>query len=352
MAYIYGLCTMFYGMMAWMFWRKADRHSRLLSVLMFTICIQCIKDLFFLDGDYGSGNFGWMLMTATDMVAIPMYAFILMELVCPGKLTWRMMAVHELPFVALPVLLFATHLELFYYVLVALAGIYGTYYLVWTALKIPHYNRLLKERFSYTENINLNWLRVILYSFYLILALWLFDCMEMHLSMECLYMAGSLAMWMVIDYFIYRHESVLDELSDQPTNGEVYDPASEPNGLGQQIKALFTEQKIFLDSHLKVSDIARAVGSNRTYVSNYFNREAGMPFYDYVNGLRISYACNLLVGTEDGLKLIAEKSGFNSPQAFIRVFSKFKGMSPTEFRLSIKSGGGVNDCTIDIYVIY
>ena len=332
-AYLYGLCTMFYGMMAWMFWRKEDRLSRLLSVLMLTICLQCIKDLFFLDGNFGADHFKWIMMTAIDMIAIPMYAFVLVELVTPGKMTLRTMCFHELPFVALPILMLATRSEIFYYILIALGGVYGTYYLVWTTVKIPRYNRMLKERFSYTENINLNWLRTILYSFYLILALWIFDCLVVHLSMECLYLTGSLLMWMVIAYFIYRHESVLDELTETPASeAEENSTPVEPNALGRQINSLFTEQQIFLDSHLKVSDIARAVGTNRTYVSNYFNHEAGMSFYDYVNSQRIAYACRLLGDNDKGLKHIAELSGFNSAQAFIRVFTKIKGISPTEYR--------------------
>ena len=37
--YIYGLCTMFYSMMAWMFWRKgSDMLSRLFSILMIITC--------------------------------------------------------------------------------------------------------------------------------------------------------------------------------------------------------------------------------------------------------------------------------------------------------------------------
>ena len=45
--YIYGLCTMFYSMMAWMFWRKgSDMLSRLFSILMIITCAESFKDLF------------------------------------------------------------------------------------------------------------------------------------------------------------------------------------------------------------------------------------------------------------------------------------------------------------------
>lgn len=333
--YIYGLCTMFYGMMAWLFGRKSDNLSRLVALLMGVICISCVKDLFFLQNDVYENKFDWSFMTAIDMVAIPIYAFILMELVKPGKVTKKLMITHEIPFVVLPLLLIVTQQEIFYYILVAFAAVYGTYYLIWTMVLIPRYNRQLKERFSYTENINLNWLRVILYSFYLILALWIVDCTIVHLGIECTYMVGALVIWMIIDYFIYKHESVLDELSDN-IGAEMQEyPINLESGLseiGERITALFNKEKIYLNPHLKLSDIAVEIGTNRTYVSTFFNKEAGCTFYDYVNGFRIEHACNLLNNSTESIRSIAEHSGFNSPQSFIRVFYKIKGVSPSEYR--------------------
>ena len=305
---------------------------------MCTVCVECVKDVVFISGGVYLSDFYWSLMTCVDMVAVPMYAFILMELVSPGYVSRRLMLLHEAPFVLLPVLFFVSRSDVFYYMLVAWAAVYGTFYLVWTAVKIPRYNRQLKERFSYTENVNLGWLRVILYTFYVILALWIFDCVVVHLNVECIYMLGSLVLWMIIDYFIYKHESVLDELTEVPSercNG--LDAGAESSELSRQITALFMEGQAFLNPHLKVSDVAMAVGTNRTYVSNYFNREAGSSFYDYVNGLRVEYACKLLVSTGESVKCVAEKSGFNSPQSFIRVFIRLKGVTPTAFRVSGQS---------------
>ena len=81
-----------------------------------------------------------------------------------------------------------------------------------------------------------------------------------------------------------------------------------------------------------VDDVAREVGSNRTYVSNFFNRDAGATFYDYVNNLRIEHACHLLRSTSLTIADIAQQSGFNSSQAFIRVFVRIKGITPSEHR--------------------
>ena len=88
----------------------------------------------------------------------------------------------------------------------------------------------------------------------------------------------------------------------------------------------------FLSSPLKISSATLEALTNRTYVSAFFNREAECTFYDYVNKYRIEYACNLLLHSNENITMIAEKSGFNSSQSFIRVFSKIMGTSPTKYR--------------------
>lgn len=335
--YIYGLCTMFYGIMTWTFWRKGGRLSKLVALLMGTLCVQCVKDLYFIGHIY-EDEYTWAVITSFDIVAVPMYAFILMELVKPGTVSKRQMILHEIPFVLLPPLYIATGQGIFYYLLVGGAAAYGTYFLLWTTCNIPRYNRQLKELFSYTENINLNWLRVILYSFYLILSIWILTSLAIHIDIESLYMGSSLVMWIIIDFFIYKHESVLDELREEPKPESDFlvepqrDETEGESDLSKRIALLFHEQQIFLNPQLKVSDVAMAVGTNRTYVSNYFNREIGSTFYDYVNNLRVEHSCQLLRTTNESIKCIAEKSGFNSPQAFIRVFTRTKGITPSAYR--------------------
>ncbi len=159
--------------------------------------------------------------------------------------------------------------------------------------------------------------------------------MIVNIYIETVYMSGSLIIWMFICYFIYKHESVIEELSKRGANEIPEDSNSgeaDMSEIGMRITALFCNEKIYLNPNLKLSDIAKAIGTNRTYVSTFFNKEAGCTFYDYVNRLRIDAACDLLVNSKENLSQIAEKSGFNSAHSFIRVFSKITGVSPTEYR--------------------
>lgn len=333
--YTYGLCTMFYAVMAWIFWRKDNsRMSRLMFALMVALCVECVKDLPFLGENSSNNSFIWNLITSIDMIVIPIYAFILMELVRPGTHAFKKILIHEIPFLLLLILYAITKFELFFWVQVGWAAIYGTTYLIWTEINIPRYNKLLEERLSYREHVSLNWLQYILYSFYAMLTLWVISCIYAYAGVEIIYMYGTLIMWMVVCYFIYNQEQVNDELFNK-TDMNCVESKVVDDSVAVRIESLFVDQNIFLNPCLKLSDVAKMIGSNRTYVSNYFNRQKQMTFYEYVNRKRIEHACRLLIQTDDNLNAISENSGFNSLSTFHRVFVKLKGCTPTDFRKQV-----------------
>lgn len=103
--------------------------------------------------------------------------------------------------------------------------------------------------------------------------------------------------------------------------------------VGKQVEALMTEQHYYLRHDLKIGDVVKAVGSNRTYVSNFINSTQGCSFSEYINRLRVEYAKGLLLSAPEGTKLsqIAEESGFANDQSFYRNFKKFAGMTPAEW---------------------
>lgn len=334
LSYLYGMSTMFFCLMAWLFWRKGGRLNIMVGVLTAVIGIECVKDFSFVTTRLYDVPFYWDAMTAIDMMAVPLYAFILTELIRPGQLTKRSIVCQELPFVVLPAAYITSGKEWVFYILVGWAVAYGTYFLVWAMVNIPRYNRYLKELYSYTENVNLGWLRTIIYTFYGILAVWIVDCMTVHIDIESLYMGSNLVLWMFISYFLYRHESVINELGDETAAASpVYD-GNNGHTMASRIETLFIREKAYLNPRLKLSDVTRAVGSNRTYVSNYFNRELNTTFFDYVNSLRIDHACKMLREGQDSLYIVAMRSGFNSLSTFHRVFCKAKGVTPTEYRRS------------------
>lgn len=246
--FVYGMSMMFFSMMAWMFWRKGcDRLFRLIMILMLIVDAQCLKDIlsFYFTGFDNEEN--WFLISAADMFIIPFYSFVLMELVKPGWTTWRKAVMLELPFVLLPAIYCVTGNNIYFYILAVWGAVYGLTTFIVMFFLIRRYHRQLKERFSYQENINLNWLLAILSSCFLILIIWTMSCFVINVDFDDLYMVLSLTIWMFICYFVYKHESVIDELTDSDT-GPIDDGLDDGNvaqGLAATVRQLFEEEKIY-----------------------------------------------------------------------------------------------------------
>jgi len=109
--------------------------------------------------------------------------------------------------------------------------------------------------------------------------------------------------------------------------------AQEDTALEARISALMDSDRLYLKPGLKISDVAEAVGSNRTYVSAAINRTSGMSFSDYVNRRRVEEAKRLLLLEQDpAISEVAEKAGFASFPSFYRAFVKFTKKSPSEWQ--------------------
>lgn len=123
----------------------------------------------------------------------------------------------------------------------------------------------------------------------------------------------------------------MDEIEDVPTKEEA--GMDEPEQIGIKIERLMVVEHYFLKKDLKIGDVVKEIGSNRTYVSNYINRTYHCSFSDYMNNLRIEYAKQLLASSSSNTKLslIADESGFANEQSFYRNFKKFVGMTPAEW---------------------
>lgn len=124
--FIYGMSMIFFSMMAFLFWRKGkEMLFRMIMWLMIVVDLQLVKDMvFFLI--YGFDNeHAWYLTSSLDMMIIPFYSFVLMDLVKPGWFRWLKALMLELPFLLLPVFYIFTHNIIWFYVLSVWGAIYG-----------------------------------------------------------------------------------------------------------------------------------------------------------------------------------------------------------------------------------
>jgi len=78
--------------------------------------------------------------------------------------------------------------------------------------------------------------------------------------------------------------------------------------------------------------VASYVFVNPQYFSRIFKKEVGVNYIDYVNKLKIEYACKLLETTNYPAYRISGECGFSDPSYFNRVFVQQKNMPPKAYR--------------------
>lgn len=87
-------------------------------------------------------------------------------------------------------------------------------------------------------------------------------------------------------------------------------------------------QKISLD------EISSYAGMNKTYFCLFFKKHYGMSFTEYLNQKRLETASVMLLKPDASIADVAVACGYPTVTYFNRIFRKFKGMTPSEYRKS------------------
>lgn len=83
---------------------------------------------------------------------------------------------------------------------------------------------------------------------------------------------------------------------------------------------------------ITLQKIASVAGMNATAFCRFFRQKTGKTFAQFVNELRISYACKFLQHGNQTIVHISDESGFNNLSNFNRQFKNYIGKSPSEYR--------------------
>lgn len=97
----------------------------------------------------------------------------------------------------------------------------------------------------------------------------------------------------------------------------------------------------FIDEHageeLSLTKVAKAADTSANYLSEKFKEATGINFVKYVARTRYEKAAALLREADLRVSEIAFASGFQSLSQFNRVFKKFSGQSPSEYRAAARA---------------
>ena len=152
----------------------------------------------------------------------------------------------------------------------------------------------------------------------------------------------------LVCYLLWRVETLSDLSISQSLLSPVEEETISTQPTYEYIAPLLQqhciETQLYLRHDLTLFQLAKAIGTNRFYLSQYFSSQ-GMTYNDYINDLRIKHFISLYHEAVDAQRSfyaqqMAQESGFRSYSTFCSVIKRKKGKSVTAWIKTLHEGFG------------
>lgn len=332
-AFIIGIATAFFAIFSLhiLFWRHGrTRFQTVLGSIMAVWAVWCCKDLLLtFSGMYNRQVLDWILII--DGWSAITYTVLVMEVVSPGWTTWR-----RLGLLALPFLLFTIAYGVWPQREVVYAYSTFLWCYAWTVVfigyrRVRQYMQYVRNEYSNIDQIDLSWLKPVFFFAILGQLAWLFTSLYATVLTDIVYYVSIIALWLLVLHYSWDfHPIVIERTVNNSNSLPVKDTLPIERGA---LERIVEERQLYLQKNLTLQDLAQALNTNRTYVSNYFNQVMCQSFYDYINRLRIERASLPMMRSHPEYKLehVAQESGFASISTFRRAFIKFTRQNPSQY---------------------
>ena len=89
-------------------------------------------------------------------------------------------------------------------------------------------------------------------------------------------------------------------------------------------------------SKINIDEFCREMRYSKSYLSKIFLKNYGLTMVDYITDLKIKEAKKLIRENRNNISQVSDLLRFSTPFYFSRVFKKVTGMSPSQYKNSVK----------------
>ena len=285
-------------------------------------------------------------------VAIVMFDYVAMLTTIAGTLlsmlqnrkrSIRPVIVAMIPFVILGILQILFPRTFF----IMFAGIYilvlYVLFSLYMVFAVRQYGRWLNDNYADQENKKVWLSQVVSLVFLLLFILYALVDIENITLIYALHVIElvffCLLLWRVETLPEFADTFTVEEVCISPTKSPTSNLQSQTSNLSsyieQQLKEHCVDTQIYLQHDLTLQQLAQAIGTNRSYLSQYFSRQ-GITYNTYINNLRINYFINRYqeaVAARQSIvaQQLASESGYRSYSTFSLAFKQRMGQSVTSW---------------------
>ncbi|MGM9696932.1 MAG: helix-turn-helix domain-containing protein [Alloprevotella sp.] len=351
-----GIAICFFFMSSVMLYRQRKR-SRMMCIyfvlsMFFTFCFLKDSVLIF---DWGTkSSFIDDMIVMIDLMCVPLAFSFFLEAIRPQSISCKVVILLELQQLSLLFVYVFYPEHIIVSISVAITAVLSLTSLVVVLVYAVRHARYIADNYSYTENISVRWVVVTAIVYTLMYLSYDIVFQEPTWSGEILYNASFVVLWFFIYYIANQHQ-VMEVVPETPA---VEATAPEPvetkeanlqlrltyaGPLEEKLNALMENERLYLNPQLTLNELSMALGTNRTYVSQFLNEVKRTNFCDFINMYRIKASCariHELAGSNERINMedLARESGFNSVSTFYRYFTKSQGISPNAYLKQLRQG--------------
>ena len=201
--------------------------------------------------------------------------------------------------------------------------------------KIRKYHEIINQLYADTENKDVRGISIILY---LLVATSLCSiifniigryCFINNMWLSIPSLSFTILLFLIGWYGMHQHFTISDVMMHYPKETEEAENKNyshtDKDNLCKQLDQLMQEKRLFLEHDLRLEQVTRELGTNRTYLLQALKDDKGTTFKEYINRLRIIYAEKLMKDDPTLTKSdIAMMSGYNTQSSFYRNYNTYK----------------------------
>ena len=354
-----GAALMFYILMCarTFSYRKENNFKKILFWSMVFMCVLVAKDMLFLSDYMWSSSYFCNVSMLADLLYVPLMALFFFEAVSPGWINTLRTAGVFLPVVTAFLLYIVYPDDRIVRITMLYIILFGVTVIAVILMAMSRRDNRIKNYFSDISDISVTWVWKALCTLLVSLVAWTVLMWKSSYLGDAVYFLVSICCWSYIYFLAIKHkvveipvmaeaagkdggrqalscseEKICPDKMTERQDGNTESPDS-CSRLQERLSECMEKEEIFLNPRLTLSDLAAAVGTNRTYLSDFLNGTLHTTFYEYVNGYRARKAAALIRSHPDKtFTEIAELSGYNSISTFYRSFARTAGISPARFK--------------------
>ncbi len=220
-------------------------------------------------------------------------------------------------------------------------------YLALTYKSLSKYRRIIKNKYSQIDQMNLDWLSSSLNTFGLIAVVSLIQNFVVFTENRSVVTIALVLLLFFVFYFVnkvifkaLRQPEIFAGISQNETakyQGSNLTPG-QIEEYKEQLLTLLKTEKPFLNPQVSIADLSEKLSVPTKQLSQVINQSFDKSFFDFINSYRIQEVQHILTTSKDDKLTVLEamyQAGFNSKSSFNTAFKKETGQTPTEFRKTI-----------------